>query len=129
MRAVLINPDDKVGKVIDLPVTRDQGSLTALQDLVGGSIEHVQLVRTDGGGMGMYVHDEGMIRRLPVNRLATGLYWRTRAVQPPPGTLPYAIHGPAVVLAGPDYEGDDLPIDEGWVATLHGLGVHVEGDL
>ena len=125
MRAVLIRPEATAGEVVEI----DRG-LNPLQELVGGYIEHVQLVRSDGrGGVGMYVHDEGLIRGLPVNRLATNLYWHTRAAVPFTGTVPYAIHGPVVVLCGPDYEGDDLPIDPKAIGFLTGLGIPVDGAL
>lgn len=123
MRAVLIRPEATAGEMVDV-----DGSLESLQALVGGHIEHVQLVRTERGGVGMYAHDEGMIIGLPVNRLATALYWRTRRGGVP-DELPYAIHGPVVVLAGPDFEGDDEPIGVAELDMLEALGVEVEGEL
>jgi Domain of unknown function (DUF3846) len=122
MRAVLLQPEATVGEVIDV-----DGSLEALQGLVGGYIEHVQVARTPRSGLGMYVHDEGMIRDLPVNGLATTLYWNTRRGGVP-AVLPYAIHGPAVVVAGPDDEGDDLPMDEESVGMLILLGIPIAGE-
>ncbi len=123
MRAVLLRPEANVGEIIDV-----DGKLETLQGHVGGYIEHVQLVRTATGGVGMYVNDEGLIRGLPVNALATRLYWGTRKGGIP-DVLPHAVHGPAVVLAGPDAEGDDRPVTVEEIWALRNLGVEVHGTL
>lgn len=50
----------------------EKPSLERLQEIVGGYIEALRLK----GGMFLVVNEEGLIRRLPVNRKASVIYGR-----------------------------------------------------
>jgi len=59
-------------------------SLKAMQAWCAGFVEHVTVLYK-GKRASMYVHDEGRIIGLPVNKAATEIYWaasRARGVEP-----------------------------------------------
>lgn len=115
-RVAIIDPDLPGQQTIRLTDIPEQGGLEALQEAVGGYIEHVTLAR---GVAGMYVHDEGLLIDLPVNPLASYLYATVGGRTP--------ICGPAVLVGGPDAEGRDLDVPMQLVDILARQGVTVVG--
>lgn len=91
--ALIFTDDD------DLLVVSIEPTLENLQGAVGGFIESV----SNGPGWTMYVNEDGVALGLDVNtnatKVAVGLGW-----------LGGRILGPAVLLGGPDEDGNDTSI-------------------
>ena len=92
-----------------------ENTLDSLRDIVDGFIEYVSLGRRHDDGTHMYIDDEGKLRDLPFNELATRLVWSH-------GYIPEGsdfIAGNAVICgdAG-DGEDGDCP---SWVYKYFGL--------
>lgn len=116
MRVAIIDPAEPGCQVVRLTEIPEPGGLEVLQGMVGGYIEHVTIAR---GIVGMYVHDEGLLRDLPVNPLASSLYAQAGGRTP--------ICGPAVLVGGPDPEGNDLDVPMTLVHLLAAQGILVVG--
>lgn len=83
------------------------GTLSALQEAVGGAVDVVSLhPRVD-----MWVNDNGIPEGLPINQVATTL---TRLF----GLSHQPYFGPVVFTGGVDGEGETLTLDEDQVETL-----------
>ncbi len=85
----------------------EQHALRQLQGLVGGYIEGVTL----RNGHMLYINEEGKLKGLPVNDVATDL---ARDVLSPWDV----IVGDAVLVGPPDAEGGDTAVNPVLVATL-----------
>ena len=96
-RYAVIDPtEDPRQQQIKIVEVNEEEALPFLNNAVGGYIEHVSLVP---GVVGMYVHDEGLLRELPVNELATALYVARGGRTP--------ICGSVVLAGGPSQDGSD----------------------
>lgn len=116
-RVAVVVPDELGRQVIRLTDIPDGSEgLTALQGLVGGYIEHVTL---QPRVCGMYVHEEGLIREMPFNALASILYAASGGVTP--------ICGPAVLVGGPDLEGNDTDVPMTMIHVFVARGMTVVG--
>lgn len=116
-RVAVVDPDlpgRQVVRLLDIP--DGAKGLDALQAAVGGYIEHVTLRPRI---CGMYVHDEGLLRDLPVNPLASSLYAASGGHTP--------ICGPAVLVGGPDQEGNDTDVPMVLIHILAARGMTVVG--
>lgn len=115
-RYLVVDPAEPGRQVARL--TEAQGNtIKFLQDSVGGYIEHVTLQR---GVLGMYVHDEGLLKELPWNPIASVMYSRAVGASA-------LIHGPAVFVGGPDAEGNDTDVPLEMVHMLVASGFTVVG--
>jgi hypothetical protein len=63
-------------------VQEDEGEppFNTIQAFCGGYVEHVNVLY-EGQQCSMFVHDEGAIRGLPVNEVATDIYWNNARAQ------------------------------------------------
>jgi hypothetical protein len=124
MTVVTIQPGDRLGKV----ETVDWDYEWIKQFVSAGHgkdwIEHVTL--SISPQIGMYINEEGKIMDppLPVNDLATRLYRQSRGNRRFPGDT---IEGPAVLVGGPDSEGDEVSLTGDALRVLRLLGV-IEDD-
>lgn len=98
MYAVKINAEG-IFSIIDFPT---DNQLPIMQDAVGGWIERVGIV-CDGYPLDMWVNEEGLLKRLPYNSVATYLYESTYNVQG-------LIVGDVIITGGSDESGDTLPL-------------------
>jgi hypothetical protein len=76
-----------------------------LNKAVGGWLEGVALV-----GVTAYVNEEGKLKGLPVNALATRLAHRDEAIYPQD-----TINGDMIVLGPLDDEGDSTSLSDEWI--------------
>lgn len=82
---VIIRTD---GRITEEPIKEpdEDGapSLERLQEVVGGYIEHIQ-VMYDGKLRDAYINEEGKLQdpMLPLNRTATRLWWMAHGIQHP----------------------------------------------
>jgi len=92
IRAVIVDPDGTV------QATQIENNLKSFQDIVGGYIEGVL-----GSEATMYVNEEGLLRGLPPNPVATQFaqFILGRNV---------LLVGTALILGPPDDEGSDTPV-------------------
>ena len=92
IRAVIVDPD---GTFRDTEIGSD---LASFQAVVGGYIEGVL-----GNVATMYVNEEGLLRALPANPIATQFaqFILGRNV---------ILYGTALILGPPDDEGNDTPV-------------------
>lgn len=115
-------------RVVEVPVegsimtvrTLPQATLQYFQDFVGGPIEWVHFLNALGG----YVHEEGLLLDLPVNRMASSLYQGCRGV--PLGCVEHTLHGPVVLTGGVDEMGGELSVPTQIIeklATVAGLTI------
>ena len=93
LKVVIIEPDDTVR------ITEIENDLKSYQEVVGGYIEAVT-----GRVATMYVNEEGLLRHLPPNPLAT-LF--AEAIL---GRLGIVLFGTALIVGPPDEEGMDTPV-------------------
>ena len=89
---------DQPPSIVEFDPNKD--SLKFLQDSVGGCIDRVATrIEELDLQIDMWVHDEGLVLSLPVNKLATQIH-ETRV-----GNKYACICGDVVITAGPDEEG------------------------
>lgn len=84
------------------PITIDNGC-KPLQDLVG---EYIEAVSCADGQVTLWCNEEGKLFGLPINKLATALWW---SLKPAMRGLDI-LCGPVVVTGGPDENGDTLSV-------------------
>lgn len=102
MKTVVINVDG-TAKVCDL------NSLEDLQQAVGGYIEAIAL----GNNASAYINEEGKLRSLPLNAVATAIAHRKNSLR-----LNDFIVGPMVILGIPDENGNDTDIPKSLLCEL-----------
>lgn len=102
MKAILI-PTDTEPTLIEV-----DGELSAIQEKVGGWIEHVQLDKNSA-----YINEEGKLHGLPYNAVATELAHRYRSIFPDD-----FIVGPMVVFGATSYGGDITDVDDAMIQRL-----------
>jgi hypothetical protein len=99
--------------------------LDSLQSLVGGYLEAVYGLDANGNlDVTIYLNEEGKIRQMPINAIATQLWWyhidpgmRGRDV----------LCGPAVILGAPDAAGEDLlPVPQHVIDAYHEIVAHLD---
>ncbi len=83
------------------------GTLSALQGAVGGSVELVSLLPE----LDMWVDEEGILKGLPINPFASAIAHALGARQA-------CYFGPAVFTGGVDDGGHTLPLTEAQLKTL-----------
>ena len=93
---IVINPDNTVTLHAAQEVTYD-----LLSETVGGYIEGVPIP-----GCSAYINEEGKIKGLPVNHVATVLAKKCGAIFPED-----YIVGPMILVGEVNEEGDDTPLD------------------
>lgn len=122
MRVLETRPDDEIIQLKDVTPGLDY-----YYEFVGGDgtgpIEHITLIRGEDAreNVGMYIHDEGRIMDppMPRNQIASELYWHSRGL---PADHPYDIRGPAVIVGGPDDEGDDMDVPQRFIDWMVNVG-------
>lgn len=111
----------------------DQDSLVFLQEEVQGYIEHLDIT-CKGKFLDMWVNEEGLLRGLPYNALASYIVNQTWIEHHVPVDEPYIV-GNVVITAGtPDGDNRGLTLDEVRAiadmakdyATLYGIDITVE---
>lgn len=102
MKTVVIGVDGSA-KVCFLETLED------LQKAVGGYIEAIPL----GSDSSAYINEEGKLRRLPLNPVATAIAHRKNSLR-----LNDFIVGPMVILGVPDEDGNDTDIPKSMICEL-----------
>ena len=97
--AVKIQTDGLI-ECVDFPGPDDEGQYQALSDAVGGYIEHINVICNDVP-LDMWINEEGLLRRLPYNAVASYLYQHAAR------THDVLIVGDAIITSGDD-EGNTL---------------------
>lgn len=100
MRAMLIQSDKSYSEI-------DVNGLTDLQKAVNGYIEGISL----GGTLFGYINEEGKLRGLPINQLATR-FWKSRR------GVDDVICGNLVVVGVADKDGNDTECDVAYVTDI-----------
>lgn len=95
-------------KVIDIP----RGEYTAIQAIIGGVFGVINIGRPTPSSI--FIHDEGKIVGLPLNRRATMLLWASDSRW----WHQDVIMGDAFILGPPDDEGDTTGIPEDFKQLL-----------
>lgn len=102
MKAVVISVDG-TAKVCEIA---DYDDLNAA---VGGWIEAIPL----GDNASAYINEEGKLRRLPLNPVATAIAHRKHSIR-----LNDFIVGPMVIVGVPDREGNDTDVPQSMICEL-----------
>lgn len=119
-RYLVIDPAEPGKQVARLAECPDgTAHLFWLQEQVGGYIEHVTL---QAGALGMYVNDEGLLKDLPWNPIASVMYDRSQG-----GNTGALIHGPVVFVGEADQEGNDTDVPPEMITMLVASGCTVVG--
>jgi len=109
MKALTITTAGGVS-VLEIP---DGDNLDELQESVGGLIE---LIRLGSIGCDLWCNEEGRLLNLPVNNIATALWWRESIGN---GVIiDDALVGDVIITGGPDANGDTLGLTDEQVAGL-----------
>lgn len=95
MKVIRISKSNEV-KEIDI-----SGNLESLQSEVGGYIEFIDL----GSGLSMVVNEEGKLKRLPVNVIATKIFSSSFGA--------YDVIAGDVLLVGVDKDGRTIEVPQG----------------
>ena len=95
MKTIIIKSDES-WKIID----QDENNLSFFQSIVGGSIEGISVTEN----ITMYCNEEGKIKKLPINNLATWYIKSRRQFND-------YICGD-VVFSRIDYEGEEIGLDD-----------------
>lgn len=90
IRAVIVTPDGVI-RLTDI-----DNELSAFQQVVGGYIEGVY-----GEDFTVYVNEEGLLQRLPINRYVTAL-----------PEIPPVLVGTALIVGAADEEGYDTDVPD-----------------
>lgn len=95
----------KISTDNEIVVVEDANTLEQLQEAVGGYVERVSAT-LNGVRIDMWVNEDGIALRLPLNRLGTKIYhtWPNakRAMLP--------ILGNVIITGGTDSQGETLPL-------------------
>ncbi len=120
------------GDIIIEPFS-DTDNLPIMQNAVGGYVEHLDIT-CKGFGLDMWVNEEGLLRGLPYNALASYIVNQTWIEHHVPVDEPYIV-GDIVISGGtPDGDSRGLTLDEvravadmaNDYATLYGIDITVE---
>ena len=111
----------------------DSESLKFMQETVGGYVEHLDIT-CKGFGLDMWVNEEGLLKSLPYNALASYIVNQTWIEHHVPADEPYIV-GDIVITGGtPDGDARGLTLDEMRAiarmsedfATLYGIDITIE---
>lgn len=111
----------------------DSESLKFMQETVGGYVEHLDIT-CKGFGLDMWVNEEGLLKSLPYNALASYIVNQTWIEHHVPVDEPYIV-GDIVITGGtPDGDARGLTLDEMRAiarmsedfAALYGIDITIE---
>jgi len=102
IRALVVHADNTTERI---EVAETELS-TALHDAIGGWFTHVSINKA----LDFWVDDEGLLKGLPLNKVATQFYLQLGATSP--------IVGTAVFTGGGDGRGGTLSLDETRIKAL-----------
>lgn len=114
IRVGVIDPGSNV--VVLRRITPD---LDTFQSLVGGFIEHIDL---GIAGLGAYLNEEGKLNGLPLNHLATELWWNAYG----PTDM---LVGPVVLVGPPDADGNDTGLTQNHIDDLRAQHFRVRPEI
>ena len=102
IRALVVHADNTTERI----EVAETDFSTALHDAIGGWFTHVSINET----LDFWVDDEGLLKSLPLNRVATRFYSLLGATSP--------IVGTAVFTGGGDGHGGTMSLDETSIEAL-----------
>ena len=102
IRALVVQADNTTQRI----EVAETDFSTALHDVIGGWFTHVSINET----LDFWVDDEGLLKSLPLNKVATRFYHQLGATSP--------IVGTAVFTGGGDGHGGTLSLDETSIQAL-----------